>query len=257
VATESTVVVSKEMKAPGKWTVATIWSEHVGRCGILSEVWDQMKAENQTTQTVTMDSSPLPLNPEQRQLYDIAVDQYSRELASDILPPQLLLNVDGVAGSGKTFTLLKTCARLQELAAQVGRQSAVFRAAPTGIAAFNILGRTLHRLLKLPVKAKRSDLSVATLQALQSLFRCCRFLVTDEKSIIDIKTLSLMDNRPRAILPATSDLPFGGINVLLCGDFFQLPLVGGQPLYSPRHSHVEAIKGHQLYRAFDKTIRPT
>ena len=66
--------------------------------------------------------------------------------------------------------------------------------------------------------------------------------------MIDTKTLSLIDNRLRAILPATSDLPFAGMNVLLCGDFFQLPPVGGKPLYSLRHSRNQV---------FDKTIRPT
>ena len=171
------------------------------------------------------------------------------------LPSQLLLNVDGVAGSGKTFTLLKTCARIQELAREAGKPNPVFRAAPTGIAAFNIIGKTLHSLLRLPVKGKKSDLSVATLQALQSLFYDCRFLIIDEKSMIDIKTLSLIDDRLRAILPAHSDQPFGGVNVLLCGDFFQLPPVGGKPLYSLKHSHIDAIKGHQLYQAFNHTIR--
>ena len=118
-----------------------------------------------------MDSSPLPLNLEQRKLYNTVVNQYSQELALDRpAPSQLLLNVDGVAGSGKTFTLLKTCARIQELALQAGNRNPVFRAAPTGIAAFNIIGKTLHSLLRLPVKGKKSDLSVATLQALQSLF---------------------------------------------------------------------------------------
>jgi PIF1-like helicase len=203
-----------------------------------------------------MDSSPLPLNLEQRKLYDTVVDQYLQELALQ-WPSQLLLNVDGVAGSGKTFTLLKTCARIQELAREAGKQNPVFRAAPTGIAAFNIVGKTLHGLLRLPVKGKKSDLSVATLQALQSLFQDCRFLIIDEKSMIDIKMLSLIDDRLRAILPARSDQPFGGVNVLLCGDFFQLPPVGGKPLYSLSHSHlsVDAIKGHQLYRAFNRTIR--
>jgi ATP-dependent DNA helicase PIF1 len=75
--------------------------------------------------------------------------------------------------------------------------------------------------------------------------------------MINIRTLSLVDDRLRAILPASSHQPFGGINVLLCGDFFQLPPVGGQPLYSLKHSYVDAIKGHQLYKAFDRTIRLT
>jgi len=234
------------------------WSAHVGRYDISPDMWERVKAENPIEQVAAIDSSPDPLNVEQRKLYDTVVGQYSQELTIDApLPRQLLLNVDGVSGSGKTFTLLKTCARIQELAVAAGKQNPVFRAAPTGMAAFNIVGKTLHSLLRLPVKGKKSDLSVATLQSLQTLFRDCRFLIIDEKSMVDIKTLSLIDDRLRTILPATSHLPFGGVNVLLCGDFFQLSPVGGQPLFSSKHTHVDAIKGHQLYQAFDQTIRLT
>jgi hypothetical protein len=77
--------------------------------------------------------------------------------------PQLPLNVDSVAGSGKTSTLLKTCAGIQELAKQAGEHKLVFQAAPTRIAAFNILRKTLHSFLQLLVKGKKSDLLVATL----------------------------------------------------------------------------------------------
>ena len=95
-----------------------------------------------------IDFSLDPLNLEQRKLYDTVVDQYSQELAFDAsLTRQLLLNVDGVAGSGKSFTLLKTCALIQELATEAGKENPIFRAAPTGIAAFNIVGKTLHSLL--------------------------------------------------------------------------------------------------------------
>jgi ATP-dependent DNA helicase PIF1 len=197
---------------------------------------------------VTIDSLLLPLNLEQRKLYNTAVDQYSEELAlSRPLPSQLLLHVDSIAGSGKTFTLLKTCARIQELAREAGKQNPVFRAAPTGIAVFNIIGKTLYSLLRLPVKRKKSDLSVAILQSLQAYFQDCRFLIIDKKLMIDIKILSLIDDWLQAILPACSDQPFRGVNILLYRDFFQLPPVGGKPLYSLKHSHIDAIKGHQLY----------
>ena len=55
------------------------WSLHVGRYDISPEVWDQVKAENPIEhRVVIMDSSPHPLNTEQRKLYDTVVDQYSQ-----------------------------------------------------------------------------------------------------------------------------------------------------------------------------------
>ena len=234
------------------------WSVFFGRYPHPSSIFNQHKDANPINQVVTSTSSPEGLNTEQRKMYDVIVGQYARELAVDQPEPsQLLLHVDGAGGAGKTVALLRTCARLQELAAVNGKQNPVFRAAPTGIAAYAIMGRTLHSLLRLPVRGKMSDLSTATLQSLQAMFKDSRFLMIDEKSMMDLKMLSLIDNRLRVIIPATSDQPFGGINILLCGDFFQLPPVGGKPLYTLRPSHIHDIKGRQLYKAFDKTIRLT
>jgi hypothetical protein len=80
------------------------WSVHVGRDNIQPESWVQAQAENPVAQVVSMDASPDSLNLEQRKLYDTVVSQYSNELAGQPLP-QLLLHVDGVAGSGKTFEI--------------------------------------------------------------------------------------------------------------------------------------------------------
>jgi ATP-dependent exoDNAse (exonuclease V) alpha subunit len=232
------------------------WTSHVGRYTTMPEAWDQFKLLNYTEQAVTVDSDPSPLNTEQRKLYDVVTAQYVQELASDD-PLPLLLNVDGVAGSGKTFTVLKTCAQIQELAVEAGRGNPVFRAAPTGVAAFNIMGKTLHSLLRLPVKKKKSDLSNSTLQSLQVLFQDTRFLIIDEKSMVDLKTLALIDDRLRAIFPRFSDRYFGGLNVIICGDFLQLPPVGGRPLFTAKPQGPEALKGQVLYRAFDRTLRLT
>ena len=139
------------------------WTLHVGKYDINPEDWSRLRAENPIEQAVDVDSSAGSLNLEQRKLYDIVVDQYTQELSGLGSPPPLLLNVDGVAGSGKTYTLLKICAQLQDLAFRAGKQNPVFRAAPTGIAAYNITGKTLHSLLRLPVKAQSTDLSPSTL----------------------------------------------------------------------------------------------
>jgi ATP-dependent DNA helicase PIF1 len=197
------------------------------------------------------------LNIEQRKLYDIIITHYTRDLNAGRQLPQLLLNVDREAGTGKTFTLLKACARIQEMATATGNSNPVLRAAPIGIAAFNIISKTLYSLLRLPVKIKKTDLLPGTLQSLQASFSSCQFLIIDEKSIIDLKTLSLIDDRLRAIFPASSDQPFGGLNVLLYGDFFQLPPVAGKALFARSPTQINAIKGYQLYRAFDRTLRLT
>jgi hypothetical protein len=72
--------------------------------------------------------------------------------------------------------------------------------------------------------------------------------------MINLKTLSLIDDRLQAILPDSRHCRFGGLNVLLCGDFFQLLSVGRRALYSSINANVEAIKGQQLYHSFDQTV---
>ena len=49
------------------------WSTHVGRYDISSEVWERVKAEDPIEQVVTINSSPEPLNLEQRKLYDTVI----------------------------------------------------------------------------------------------------------------------------------------------------------------------------------------
>lgn len=69
--------------------------------------------------------------------------------------PQLLTFVTGGAGVGKSFLIKLLCEFLQR--AYTGRQnSPIVLTAPTGVAAFNIAGNTLHSALKLPVEHFRN-----------------------------------------------------------------------------------------------------
>ncbi len=49
------------------------WTLYVGQYQLYPEHWDQMKAKNPVSQVVALDPSPLPLNQEQRKLYDMVV----------------------------------------------------------------------------------------------------------------------------------------------------------------------------------------
>ncbi len=184
------------------------------------------------------------------------VSQYVCELTRD-LTSSLLLNVDRVTRSRKTFTVLKACAQIQELAQQARQGNPIFCTTLIDIIAFNIIGKTLYSLLRLLVKKKKSDLLNVTLQSLQAQFQNTRFLIIDKKSMIDLKILSLIDDYLRAIFPDRSDQSFSSLNVLLCDDFFQLLPVGGHPLYTVTPTGLETIKRQCLYRAFDYTLRLT
>jgi hypothetical protein len=71
----------------------------------------------------------------------------------------LQVNLDSVAGTGKTYVLLQASKKVEDIATITGRKDPILRAAPIGIAAHNFHGRTLYSLFKIPVKILPQGLS--------------------------------------------------------------------------------------------------
>jgi hypothetical protein len=238
------------------------WSRHVGKYNIDSLFWDVIKRAFPAEQLLPSLNSLDLLNREQLTVYNLIVDHYSDYLAGRN-PPQLRVNLDGVAGTGKTYVLLQASKRVEDMATIAGRKDPVLRAAPTGIAAHSFHGRTLHSLFNIPVKIPphglSRKLSRANLCSLQALFKHCKYLIIDEKSMIGIKFLGLLDQRLREIFPARQDEMYAGINIFLCGDFHQLPPIGAMVMYSdlPNARNADFLTGQQAYRALDTTVRLT
>jgi len=116
----------------------------------------------------------------------------------------------------------------------MGRECPILRAAPTGVAAHGISGRTLHALFRFPVArggVSEDRLSNEGLAAVQATLRGVSYLIIDEKSMIGLHQLAAIDRRCRDIFPDKRDKPFGGLNIVLAGDFFQLPAVAQKPLF--------------------------
>lgn len=125
------------------------WSTHVGKYTIDSTYWNAVKHEFPAHQVLPSLNDEGRLNPQQPKIYRLIVDHYA-EILSGHKPPQLCVNLDGVAGTGKTYVLLQASSKVEQMAIAAGRKDPVFRAAPTGIASHNLHGRTLYSLFKLP-----------------------------------------------------------------------------------------------------------
>ncbi len=126
----------------------------------------------------------------------------------------------GPAGCGKTFLLNKYISFLKKNSIRVGVT------ASTGIAATHINGRTIHSWSGIGISEEIDDKQIKRLKAKKDLrerVACCDVLVIDEISMLNASRLDLVDHVCKAI---RKDLrPFGGMQVVLCGDFFQLPPV--------------------------------
>ena len=110
-------------------------------------------------------------------------------------------------------------------------------AAPTGIAAFNIDGLTIHRLLMLPVEHGKTPqyrpLSDDVLKIVREKLRNVTLLVIDEISMVSNVTLLYIHLRLTEIFQTedSKDGWFGKWNLLFLGDLLQLPPVFESPVY--------------------------
>ena len=128
----------------------------------------------------------------------------------------------GKAGTGKTTLLLEG---IIPMCRKIGKNVAV--AAPTGIAARNVDGQTLHSLLGLmpivfiPGKVRKwyNHLNEEKVKVIKNLDT----LIIDEISMVRCDLLDMVDYTLQ--LYKGNNKPFGGIQVILSGDLYQLPPV--------------------------------
>lgn len=129
----------------------------------------------------------------------------------------------GKAGTGKT-TFLKY---LKENCSKN-----IIVAAPTGVAAINAGGVTLHSLFQLPfhpflpTKSQRDELlaKIRFNKQRQQLLRKMELLIIDEISMVRCDTMDAIDTILRSVR-RNYNIPFGGVQLLCIGDLHQLPPV--------------------------------
>ncbi len=140
--------------------------------------------------------------------------------ALDILKTGANVFLTGEPGSGKTYV---TNAYIQYLKS-AGIEVAI--TASTGIAATHIGGITIHAWSGIGIKKSLSEYDldqIASYKVVAERVEKASVLIIDEISMLDSRTLNMVHMVCKAV--RRNDMPFGGLQIILVGDFFQLPPV--------------------------------
>ena len=227
---------SMDIEEDVDWTISSQAYPNVEEAP--SFISQQRQAAGQHIFTTSAD----PLNLQQKQLLVYKAVQEHHTTAN---PEPLRMIVSGTAGTGKSYLI--HCLRLL-------LQDQLRVAAPTGVAAFNVEGHTLHSLLSLPVRGDFKDLEGERLNKLQQSFLHIKYIIIDEMSMVGRKTLGQVDNRLRQAFPHHAQEVFGRCSCLLFGDFGQLPPVRDLPLYTTESSTDLRDQGRAAYQSFHQAV---
>lgn len=129
----------------------------------------------------------------------------------------------GSAGSGKTYTLNQYIDYLR------ARRVPVAVTASTGIAATHMNGTTIHSWSGIGIKDELSERDLTNLSRKQFLadrLKDTAVLIIDEISMLHAKQINLVSQVLKHV--RKNDKAFGGIQVVVAGDFFQLPPIGSK-----------------------------
>ncbi len=148
-----------------------------------------------------------------------------QDQALDILKMGHNVYLTGPAGSGKTYVLNQYIKYLRQSGIVVGVT------ASTGIAATHMNGMTIHSWAGLGIGDTIDIERILAKSTIKKRMAETRVLIIDEVSMLDGHVLDAVDAVTRAFKDKSK--PFGGLQVVLSGDLFQLPPVtkSGEPFF--------------------------
>ena len=185
---------------------------------------------------------PNQLHYDQFRAYNIITAHLQNTLSGG-KPPPLRMLIHGEPGTGKSKVIQTTTQHFINCAAK----HTLIKLAYTGVASSVIDGKTTHSIAMI---SPRQDivLSTQSQRKLQEIWKHVKYLVIDEVSMISKTFLAKLSRNisigKMADGKSISPDSFGGISVILCGDFFQFPPVAGgvsDVLYNPKCT----TKNHQ------------
>lgn len=185
-------------------------------------------------------------NAEQREVVLEAIHRLHG--CGDELLQALQIFFTGPAGCGKTYTLkalMETYDRYTQNHNSLN--NAYVACASTGKAAVPLGGTTVHSAFRLTTSRVTRFLSAENLQAYRNMFVGVRAVFIDEISMLSAAILGKINYLLQQIT-GIYDQVFGGLHIILCGDFRQLPPVRATPCYTVP---INQLGGPILWQSID------
>ena len=161
----------------------------------------------------------------------------TQEQALKIMKTGVNIYLTGSAGSGKTYLLNQYISYLDS------HDISVAVTASTGIAATHMNGMTIHGWSGIGVRNFIGERELETLEEKKYLwkrFEKARVLIIDEVSMLHGFQLDMIDKVCKRF--KRNGKPFGGLQVILSGDFFQLPPV-------EKSKNINSTKSSMVYES--------
>ncbi|KAM3605101.1 uncharacterized protein V6R79_020754 [Siganus canaliculatus] len=163
--------------------------------------------------------SPVKANPSKKPILSLPSRKLSKEQEAVLSAVLSGKNVffTGSAGTGKSFLLKRIIGSLPP--------KSTFATASTGVAACHIGGTTLHNFAGIGSGSAPLEqcIELAQRPGVLQHWTSCRHLIIDEVSMVEAQFFDKLESVARSVRRSTE--PFGGIQLIMCGDFLQLPPV--------------------------------
>ncbi|XP_042150314.1 uncharacterized protein LOC120844489 [Ixodes scapularis] len=189
--------------------------------------------------------------------YEIVREVVHRLTLPDSPPLQIFFT--GVAGCGKTFVLRLIMDVYNRYCNPAGSDdvNAYVTCATTGKAAVALGGITVHAAFRLTIN-RDGGLRDNELNTFRYAFRNVRCVIIDEVSMMSADILQRVDSRLRIITCKYLE-PFGGLDIILCGDLCQLPPVRAAEVFKRVKTNsmfnTEIAWHHLSYFVLTKVVR--
>ena len=190
--------------------------------------------------TLSLEQRVNMLNTDQRRIFDkvkghlLHQQQHeANECSCDLTPLRMFVN--DVGGTGKSFLIETVKSLVHDLWTSDDLTCAV--AAPTGLAAFNVGGITIHRLFQLPIEHEGKTagywaLPRSSQKMMRTTLRSVKIIIVDEVSMVSSLNFAYMHLRLEELF-GSQDW-FGSKNMLFVGNLLQYYSLSMDILYLKR-----------------------